>query len=119
MNRYTALALSLVLTATLLIGCGGRKNNTNATTTMPTILPTETLAPATQAPTQPATQPPEKDTTPRETIDHGNGPLETNATAQTDGRTDTESSPSGRTGTGNIGPTSPTEVNRSRRMPVA
>lgn len=116
MKKYTLLALVMVLTATLLMGCGCRNSNISPTTaTMPTILPTETIAPATQAPTQATTMPPEKETAPMETIDRGNGPLETNATAAPDGKTDTESSPSGRTGTGNIGPTSPTEG--SRRMP--
>lgn len=102
MKKYSITALSLVLTAALFTGCGCRNNNAEPTTTMPTVTSgtRETTTATTEAATQPTTQPPEKDTTPTGTIDHGNGPLETNATAGADGDTGDARS---RTGNGSMG----------------
>lgn len=86
MKKYAYLALTLVLTAALLVGCGctNRKmDNTSA----PTVLPTneevwETTRETTHATTEatiPATTDHISGNT-HETIDHGNGPLEDNTT---------------------------------------
>lgn len=80
MKRYSILILVLVLTASTLVGCGctnGDKNTMPAPTVLPTneeVQPTtrETTRPTTEATTEPASLP--TDTT--ETIDRGNGGLD-------------------------------------------
>ena len=80
MKKYNILILALVLTAVLFTGCGCRN-----TKPMNTTVPTTTAAPTTAATTQPTTMPTTAPT--RETIEDGNGPLPTNATAGEDGDT--------------------------------
>ena len=80
MKKYTMLFTALVLTATLFTGCGCRNSqpmNTTVPTTAMTTPTTQRTEPTTQA-TTPTT---------RETIEDGNGPLPTNATAGADGDT--------------------------------
>ena len=72
MKTLITLALTLVLTAGLLVGCGCTNKNKGGMPE-PTVLPTneelwESTAPTTRATTAP--------TTPSETYDRGNGPLE-------------------------------------------
>ena len=76
MKKYSVLALVLVLTAALFVGCGctnRNMDNTSAPTTMPTTVPT------THATTEPVreetTLPIIDGTDNHETIDNGNGPL--------------------------------------------
>ena len=87
MKKYTVLFLVIVLTAALLTACGCRNSqpmNTTAPTTMPTTMPTETTSMTTApAPTTEAT------------IEDGNGPLPTNATAGPDGDTSTATEDTG------------------------
>ena len=95
MKKLAILALTLVLTAMALFGCGCRKNmpmDTKPTTetTMPT---TPSTKPTTQPTTEATTRPSETSTPTGETFDNGNGPL-----------------PSDSTGAAG-------ENNRSRRMP--
>lgn len=131
MKKYSILALALVLTAALFTGCGCRNNKAEPTTTMPSVMPTttETTPPTTRETTEASTLPPEKDTTPNETVDHGNGPLETNATAGADGdtgnarsgnaRSGNARSGNGSTGTNNgTGNGTPGAEGRARHMPV-
>ena len=80
MRRYTLLALVLVLTASLLLGCGctGKDMPTDPT---PTVLPTnEEVRPTTEEPTRATTEmttvPTTQATEPSNTIDRGNGGLE-------------------------------------------
>lgn len=78
MKKYTLLALALVLTASLLVGCGCTNRNPG-NTSAPTVLPTnDEIWNTTVATTAPATLPTmtqsTEQTTP--TIDRGNGPLE-------------------------------------------
>lgn len=91
MKRYATLALCLVLTATMFVGCGctNRKMD-NATTA--TVLPTneevwESTAATTHATTETTISPSDHATEPSSTVDHGNGPLEdtTHATTATEG----------------------------------
>lgn len=116
MKKYSALLLVTVFAAALLTGCGCR-NTKPAETTMPTTMPTAT-APATQA-TQPSTE----DTTPvpESTIEDGNGPLPTNATAGADGDTSdaTESTDAGnsRNRPSNTNPTTGIDGRTHRVMP--
>ena len=91
MKKIIAIALALVLTAALLPGCGCR--NSKPMDTMPSTRPT--TAPTT-APTTQATQPTVETT--RETIEDGNGPLPTNATAGADGDTSSATEDTGLTG---------------------
>ena len=83
MKKHSILIAIAVLTIFLFTGCGCRNSrpmNTTEPTTMPTTAPvTETTMPTTQATTVPETT--------RETIEDGNGPLPTNATAGADGDT--------------------------------
>jgi len=78
MKKFAILISVLVLTVAVFTGCGCRNTqpmNTTAPTTRPTTMPTEqTTTPTTAATTQ-------------ETIEDGNGPLPTNATAGADGDT--------------------------------
>jgi len=89
MKRYSVLLLATVFAAVLFTGCGCR-NSKPAETSMPTVPTTST--PATQA-TEPSTMDimPSTDAT----IEDGNGPLPTNATAGADGNTDTENNDAG------------------------
>ena len=77
MKKYTILALTLVLTATMFTGC--RRRNPDAT--HPTIVPTMPM-PTTEPTTVPATEP--TTTTPAtapstDPTDNGNGPLDETA----------------------------------------
>lgn len=81
MKRYGIFALVLVLTSALLLGCGCTGRDMESTS-QPSILPTnEEVRPTTEATTQPTTEmttiPTTDATEPSQTIDHGNGPLET------------------------------------------
>ena len=77
MKTMSVLAVVLVLTASLLVGCGCR-NNVPATqpTTMPTVA---TTMPTTEVTTVPTTQETTEVTT-SPTIEDGNGPISTDAT---------------------------------------
>ena len=83
MKKYTMLFLVLALSAAILTGCGCR-NSQPMNTTVPTTMPTETTVVTTQ-PTSPSDA----------TIEDGNGPLPTNATAGADGDTSTATEDSG------------------------
>ena len=92
MKKYTVLFLVLVLSAVIFTGCGCRNSqpmNTTAPTTMPTTAPT----------TMPTTAPTDATVktapTVDETIEDGNGPLPTNATAGADGDTSTATEDTG------------------------
>lgn len=97
MKKYAFLALTLVLTAALLVGCGCTNRNVG-NTSAPTVLPTneevwDTTETPTRATTEAATTPSTMDIIPgdtHETIDRGNGPLE-------DGTATTEATVEGRT----------------------
>lgn len=80
MKKTVIAILVFVLTAAIFTGCGCRNSKpmNTAPTTQPTTAPT--TAPTTQA-TMPTTDPT------RATIEDGNGPLPTNATAGADGDT--------------------------------
>lgn len=79
MKKYTVILLVLVLTATVLMGCGCRKNM--PMDTMPTTEMTKpTTAPTTQPTTAPTTRPSETTLPTGETYDNGNGPLPTDDT---------------------------------------
>lgn len=71
MKKFSILAFCLVLTASVLAGCGCR--NYAAPTTVPTTYPT--TAPATAPTTAPTTVPTTQPATTEPTIDYGNGPL--------------------------------------------
>jgi len=90
MKKYTILFLVLVLTAAIFTACGCR--NTQPMNTTPTTMPVPTMMPTTEA-----TQESSRATTPttRETIEDGNGPLPTNATAGADGDTSSATETSG------------------------
>ena len=91
MKKYSAFFLILVLIAAMVTGCGCR--NTRPANTVPTTMPT--TMPATVPTTQPTLNTTEAAETTRETIEDGNGPLPTNATAGADGDTSsaTETTP--------------------------
>ena len=84
MKLMNTLVLVLVLTATLLTGCGRNKKpmdtmpseNTTAPTTM------ATTAPTTEATTMPTTRPTTENT--EATIDNGNGPMPSEETEGSD-----------------------------------
>lgn len=84
MKKYCILALTIVLTGTLLMGCGCT-NRDMGTNTAPTVLPTnEEVYPTTRETTRPTTQTTTAPSTAtNETIDRGNGALD-NTTAGTD-----------------------------------
>lgn len=90
MKKTAIFLFALVLTVTALTGCGCR--NSKPMDTMPTTRPT---APST-TPTTQATQPTTQAT--RETIEDGNGPLPTNATAGADGDTSSATEDTGAIG---------------------
>ena len=90
MKKALIPAMALVLTMCLLTGCRDRNmpmettRPTTAATTAPTIMPTT-------EPDRETTSPTAAETAPRETVDHGNGPVD-----GTDG-TDTPAGSSGTT----------------------
>lgn len=92
MKKYAILALCLVLTAAMMVGCGCTNRKMDETSA-PTVLPTneevwDTTAPTTRATTEPSTAATtEAATLPSETADRGNGPLE-DTTAATDAAVD-------------------------------
>lgn len=96
MKKVCLLMTVLVLTLTVLTGCGCR-NSKPAATTVPTTLPTVTTAPTTEATTAPTTM--DTESTVDSTIQDGNGPLSTDATTETD-NTNARMIPGG-TGSGN------------------
>lgn len=85
MKKYSAIFLTAILIVTLFTGCGCR-NSKPAETSMPTV-------PVTTLPTTQETEPSLADTVPPAdpTIEDGNGPLPTNATAGADGDTSSTS----------------------------
>ena len=88
MKKIAIGFLTLVLAVSVLTGCGCRNSqpmNTTVPTTMPTTAPT---TPSTEATIM--TVP-----TVEETIEDGNGPLPTNATAGADGDTSTATEDTG------------------------
>ena len=84
MKKYTLLFLVLILTADVFTGCGCR-NSQPMNTTVPTTMPT--TAPTTVPTTVPTETTVQTMPTVEETIEDGNGPLPTNATAGPDGDT--------------------------------
>ena len=102
MKKALIPALALVLTVCLLTGC--RDRNMPMETTRPTTAPTTM---PTIRPEKETTRPTETETAPRETVDHGNGPV--------DG-TDSTDTPAGTSGT--TEETGSLDQSRSRgRMP--
>lgn len=93
MKKYALLLITLVFIAAIFVGCGCR-NSRPMNTTAPTTLPTPTTMPTT-APTASTTETTMPTETTQETIEDGNGPLPTNATAGADGDTSgaTETTP--------------------------
>ena len=81
MKKIIPLALALALASALVTGCGCR--NSKPMNTVPTTRPT--TAPTTMPTTAPTTMPTVDPT--QSTIEDGNGPLPTNATAGADGDT--------------------------------
>jgi len=91
MKKTLAFVLIFVLTAAIFTGCGCR--NSKPMNTVPTTRPTQpTTMPTTQSTTMPTTDPT------RDTIEDGNGPLPTNATAGEDGDTSSATEDTGLTG---------------------
>lgn len=87
MKKYALLALALVLTASLLAGCGCTNQNMG-NTSAPTVLPTNDEVWNTTQSTTATTLPTMTQSTEQThaTIDRGNGPLEDpTVTVQTDG----------------------------------
>ena len=79
MKKMFVFLTVLVLTLSVLAGCGCR-NSRPAATTAPTTMPT--TAPTTEATTIPTTLPTQPSTD--ATIEDGNGPLSTDSTTATD-----------------------------------
>ena len=79
MKKLTVAAMTLVLTLSVLTGCGCR--NSRPANTVPTTLPTVTTAPTTEMTTVPTTTPTEAT---ESTIQDGNGPISTDTTTATD-----------------------------------
>jgi hypothetical protein len=79
MKKTVPFLTVLVLTLSVLAGCGCR-NSRPAATTAPTTMPT--TAPTTEATTIPTTLPTQPSTD--ATIEDGNGPLSTDSTTATD-----------------------------------
>ena len=80
MKKTCFLMAVLVLTLSVLTGCGCR-NSKPANTSEPTTMPTVTTAPTTEMTTVPTTM----STEPTDnTIQDGNGPISTDATTATD-----------------------------------
>ena len=80
MKKICFLMAVLVLTLSVLTGCGCR-NSKPAGTSQPTTLPTMTTAPTTEMTTVPTTMATEPT---NNTIQDGNGPMSTDASAATD-----------------------------------
>lgn len=80
MKKNCFLMAVLVLTISVLTGCGCR-NSKPAGTSEPTTLPTMTTAPTTEMTTVPTTMATEPT---NNTIQDGNGPMSTDATTATD-----------------------------------
>ena len=94
MKKITILMFLLVLTISVLAGCGCR--NSKPAQTIPTTLPTVVTEPATEMTTLPttiATEPTDN------TIQDGNGPISTDITSTTD-EADTNNARSRTNGTG-------------------
>ena len=97
MKSFASMFASFVLTAAMLTGCGCTNRNAGMTTP-------STLLPTTEMTTTPTTTPTQEPTVPSmtretdETINHGNGPLEDESTAESTSET--------------------TAQNRSRNMPI-
>ncbi len=93
MKKYMCLALTLVLTASVLMGCGCT-NQKMRETTGPNVLPTNEevwdSAPSTTPTTTQSTAPSIMTTQPAETMDRGNGPLEDDATGSSGAETATD-----------------------------
>ena len=99
MKKTGILMTVLVLTLSLMAGCGCR-NSRPANTSEPTTLPTATVAPTTEVTTVPTTM--ETEPTVESTIQDGNGPISTDETTATDeGVTDNARSRTGSVGSGN------------------
>ena len=82
MKTTCAFLAAMVLTVSMLTGCGCR-NSAPANTSEPALMPTmETTAPTTQATTQATTEATSEPT--NATIQDGNGPISTDSTAATD-----------------------------------
>lgn len=81
MKKAGILMTVLVLTLSMLAGCGCR-NSKPANTSEPTTLPTVTTAPTTEATTAPTTMATDPSVNP--TIEDGNGPLSTDDTMSTE-----------------------------------
>ena len=97
MKKTCLLMAVLVLTLSVLTGCGCR-NSKPAGTSEPTTLPTVTTVPTTEMTTVPTTMATEPT---NNTIQDGNGPMSTDSTAATDA-TDTNTERSrGMIGSGN------------------
>lgn len=114
MKKYSILVLVLVLTAAMFTGCGCRNNQASPTTSAPTTPSTvPTTAATTEATTEATTMPsvPSNDAT----IEDGNGPMPTNATAGADG--DTSNGETGTEGNGNARNGASGMEGRARRMP--
>lgn len=79
MKKAITFLTVLVLTLSVLAGCGCR-NSKPAATTVPTTMPT--TAPTTESTTIPTTMPTQPSTD--ATIEDGNGPLSTDSTTATD-----------------------------------
>ncbi len=103
MKKYVYLALTLVLTAFVLIGCGCTNQNMGETTG-PNILPTneevwDSAPSTTPTGTQSATSS-TITTQPTETMDRGNGPLEDEATGASGAETATDPTGNARSSAG-------------------
>jgi len=97
MKKYAYIALCLVLTASVLAGCGCTNQNMDKKPE-PTILPTnEEVWESTDTPTRNTTAP-TMNTRPSETVDRGNGPLEDTSPTDTT-QNSTATMPSETTGT--------------------
>lgn len=81
MKKTCILMTVLVLTLSVLAGCGCR-NSQPASTSEPTTLPPMTTAPNTEATSEPTTMATESSD--NSTIQDGNGPISTDATTATD-----------------------------------
>lgn len=91
MKKYSIFALVIVLTAALFTGCGCTNRNMDGTTSAPTLMPTNETTRATTEATTNTTSEPTTDMTSvptdagtnstNETIDNGNGPLDSTGAA--------------------------------------
>lgn len=102
MKKYASLALVLVLTAAMLVGCGCTNQNKDLITD-PTVLPTNeeiwNSTETTQS-TRESSMPEMLDTTPTESFDRGNGPLEDETTSSTNSTETTGGAMEGRSRSG-------------------